>query len=126
MIDGVDRPYMDLFRWIALAGAAYLPATVVPAGMSADGLPIGVQIVGPYLHDRTTLQLARHLAALTTVPHPALACVRTRPAAVGQAGGVDSASALRFASAEVSCFAAGFHANSRRKPKPRLACRPWR
>jgi len=73
VIDGLDRPYMDLFRWIALAGAAYLPATVVPAGMSADGLPIGVQVVGPYLHDRTTLQLARHLAALTAVPHPALA-----------------------------------------------------
>ncbi len=72
-IDGAARPYLDLFPWIALAGAAYLPATVVPAGMSADGLPIGVQIVGPYLHDRTTLQLARHLAALTTVPHPALA-----------------------------------------------------
>ena len=72
-IDGVDRPYMDLFNWIALAGAAYLPATVVPAGMSAEGLPIGVQIVGPYLHDRTTLQLARHLAALTAVPRPALA-----------------------------------------------------
>ena len=71
--DGIDRPYMDLFRWIALAGAAYLPATVVPAGMSADGLPIGVQIVGPYLHDRTTLQLARHLETMAAVPHPSLA-----------------------------------------------------
>ena len=73
VIDGIDRPYMDLFRWIALAGAAYLPATVVPAGMSADGLPIGVQIVGPYLHDRTTLQLARHLETMAAVPHPSLA-----------------------------------------------------
>jgi len=64
---------VDLFPWIALAGAAYLPATVVPAGMSADGLPIAVQIVGPYLHDRTTLQLARHIETLTAVPRPALA-----------------------------------------------------
>jgi amidase len=63
-IDGVDRSYMELFRWIALASAAYLPSTVVPVGTSADGLPIGVQIVGPYLHDRTTLHLAEHIETL--------------------------------------------------------------
>ena len=63
-IDGVDRSYMELFRWIALAGVAYLPSTVVPVGTSDDGLPIGVQIVGPYLHDRTTLHLAKHIEAL--------------------------------------------------------------
>jgi amidase len=63
-IDGVDRSYMELFRWIALASAAYLPSTVVPVGTTADGLPIGVQIVGPYLHDLTTLHLARHIESL--------------------------------------------------------------
>ena len=63
-IDGVDRSYMDLFRWIALAGVAYLPSTVVPVGVSADDLPIGVQIVGPYLHDLTTLHLAKHIESL--------------------------------------------------------------
>jgi amidase len=34
---------------------------VVPVGRTADGLPIGVQIVGPYLEDRTTLAVARAL-----------------------------------------------------------------
>jgi amidase len=73
-IGGEDRPYLDLFAWIAPAGLAYLPVTVVPVGMSADGLPIGVQIVGPYLEDRTTLQLARHVAEVTAgCPHPSLA-----------------------------------------------------
>jgi len=61
-IGGVERPYLDLWPWIAPAGLAYLPATVVPVGLSADGLPIGVQIVGPFLHDRTALQLARHIS----------------------------------------------------------------
>jgi Asp-tRNA(Asn)/Glu-tRNA(Gln) amidotransferase A subunit family amidase len=37
---------------------------VVPVGTSADGLPIGVQIVGPFLHDRTTLQLARLISEI--------------------------------------------------------------
>lgn len=73
-IGGVDKSYLDLFPWIAPAGVGYLPATVVPIGMDADGLPIGVQIVGAFLHDRTTLEVARHITRLTGgCPRPALA-----------------------------------------------------
>jgi amidase len=73
-IDGVERPYLDLFGWTGPAGAGMLPATVVPAGIGDDGLPIGVQIVGPYLEDRTTLQAARLIAQLNGgCPRPALA-----------------------------------------------------
>jgi amidase len=80
-IDGVERPYLDLWRWIAPAGVGSLPATVVPVGLSADGLPIGIQIVGPFLHDRTTLHLARLVSALVAernawpaaCPRPSLA-----------------------------------------------------
>ncbi len=73
-IGGTEASYMDLFSWIAPAGVGYLPATVVPIGVSGDGLPIGVQIVGPYLHDRTTLQVARHISFLRGgCPRPALA-----------------------------------------------------
>ncbi|MGV0794216.1 amidase family protein [Mycolicibacterium sp. XJ1819] len=53
------RSYIDLFGWVGLATVAYLPATVVPVGRTVDGLPVGVQIVGPYLEDRTTLAVAR-------------------------------------------------------------------
>ncbi len=60
--DGRERPYTDLFGWIALATLAYLPATVVPVGRTRDGLPVGVQIVGPYLEDRTTLAVGRCVA----------------------------------------------------------------
>jgi amidase len=73
-IDGVERPYLDLFGWTGPAGAGALPATVVPVGTADDGLPIGVQVVGPYLHDRTTLQAARLIARLRGgCPRPALA-----------------------------------------------------
>ncbi|MDH3756005.1 MAG: amidase family protein, partial [Acidimicrobiia bacterium] len=73
-IDGVERPYLDLFTWIAPAGVAYLPTTVVPVGIGDDGLPIGVQIVGPFLHDHTTLRLAAVIAELYGgCPRPALA-----------------------------------------------------
>jgi amidase len=57
--DGGGRPYTDLFGWVALATVAYLPATVVPVGRTAAGLPVGLQIVGPYLEDRTTLAVGR-------------------------------------------------------------------
>jgi amidase len=59
------RPYWTINRWMAPAGACYLPATVLPVGTgAASGMPVGVQIVGPYLHDRTTLAFAAALEEL--------------------------------------------------------------
>ncbi|MEK6196157.1 MAG: amidase [Deltaproteobacteria bacterium] len=58
-VNGEDRSYVEtLYTWSGLAGVAQLPATVVPAGISQEGLPVGAQIVGPYLGDRTTIQMA--------------------------------------------------------------------
>lgn len=44
----------------SLAG---LPAISVPAGVSADGLPIGVQLIGDYQSDRSLLELAARVEA---------------------------------------------------------------
>ncbi len=63
MVGGEQRSYWDLTAWMAPAGACYLPVTVVPIGLS-NGLPVGIQIVGPYLGDRTTLDVGKHLLAL--------------------------------------------------------------
>jgi amidase len=62
LVNGAPRSYHDLFSWIALATMAYLPATVAPVGRTRGGLPVGLQIVGPYLEDRTTIDFARHVA----------------------------------------------------------------
>ena len=35
-----------------------LPATAAPIGFTRGGLPIGVQVIGPYLEDRTTIAFA--------------------------------------------------------------------
>jgi amidase len=73
-IDGARRTYLDLTGWIGPAGAGFLPATVVPIGLAEDGLPVGVQVVGPYLQDRTTLQAGQLIARLRGgCPRPALA-----------------------------------------------------
>ncbi|MGJ4940133.1 amidase [Bradyrhizobium sp. HKCCYLS1011] len=56
-IDGVDHVYTDQLAWPGIATLPGLPATAIPLGL-ADGLPVGVQIVGPFLEDRTPLKLA--------------------------------------------------------------------
>jgi amidase len=58
-IDGRPYPYYDSqLVWSALATMCGLPATAAPIDRSPNGLPIGVQIVGPYLEDRTTIAFA--------------------------------------------------------------------
>jgi amidase len=57
-IDGKDYPYSDQLAWAGIATLPGLPATAIPIGLSPEGLPIGVQIVGPWLEDRTPLKLA--------------------------------------------------------------------
>jgi amidase len=61
-VNGRARPYMDLLSWISLATAAYLPATVAPVGYTANGLPVGVQIVGAQFEDLTTIAFAAQLS----------------------------------------------------------------
>jgi amidase len=58
-IDGQAYPYLDaFFIWADPATTCGLPATAAPIARSATGLPIGVQIVGPYLEDSTTIAFA--------------------------------------------------------------------
>ncbi|MFD9725342.1 amidase [Streptomyces sp. NPDC059072] len=60
-IDGVEYPYLDQLVWAGLATMPGLPATAVPTGLSPDGLPVGVQLIGPMFEDRTPLRLAELL-----------------------------------------------------------------
>ena len=57
-IDGKDYAYPDQLAWPGIATLPGLPATAIPLGLSPEGLPVGIQIVGPWLEDRTPLKLA--------------------------------------------------------------------
>jgi amidase len=57
-IDRERYPYRDQSVWPGIATTPGLPATVAPVELSKAGLPIGVQIIGPYLEDRTTIAFA--------------------------------------------------------------------
>jgi amidase len=56
---GQTFAYTSVLDWIALATACGLPATAIPAGPAADGLPVGVQIIGARGGDARTLAVAQ-------------------------------------------------------------------
>lgn len=59
-------------RWAGLANFADLPATVVPVGRDASGLPCGVQIMGPVFQDLQTIEVGKMMERLgcAYVPPP--------------------------------------------------------
>lgn len=58
IVDNQEYPYTDQLVWPGIATCPGLPSTAIPVTRSPDGLPIGVQLVGPWLEDRTPLRLA--------------------------------------------------------------------
>jgi len=61
-VNGVEHPYSMLTNWTGLIGVVGLPSAVAPIGRTPAGMPVGVQIVTPYLRDREAVQLAGLLA----------------------------------------------------------------
>jgi amidase len=61
VVNGEARPYLEQIFWPGLITMSLLPSTVVPVGRTSAGLPVGVQVVGPYLEDRSTLDYAERL-----------------------------------------------------------------
>jgi aspartyl-tRNA(Asn)/glutamyl-tRNA(Gln) amidotransferase subunit A len=61
-------------EWLDWAGFSYpfnmtrQPAISIPCGMTSDGLPIGLQIVGPLYSDALVLRAARAYEASTAAP----------------------------------------------------------
>ncbi|MDT7570756.1 MAG: 1-carboxybiuret hydrolase [Actinomycetota bacterium] len=53
-----------------LANLAGLPACAVPVGLDADGLPVGVQVVGPVGRDELVLDVAAAVAELVAARRP--------------------------------------------------------
>ena len=72
-VNGERRPYFEsLLGWSGLSGLCHLPSTVVPVGRTGDGLPAAVQVIGPFLEDRTAIDVARRFGEVAGgfVPPP--------------------------------------------------------
>jgi len=63
-VNGTQIPYFSQLFWAGLASCSYLTATVAPVGFAPSNLPVGVQIIGPEMGDRTTIWAAAQLSKL--------------------------------------------------------------
>jgi amidase len=54
-----------------LANLTGMPCIGIPFGMSAGGLPIGVQVMGPLGSEQALLELAAQIEVLRPWPHTA-------------------------------------------------------
>jgi amidase len=57
-VNGTAVPYLYLPIYAGVAAYSGLPATTFPWGRTRGGLPIGLQAIGPYLEDPTTIAFA--------------------------------------------------------------------
>lgn len=60
-VNGEALPYLQQIFWAGLATVAFLPSTVAPIGLTPSQLPVGIQVIGPSLEDRTCIEFARQL-----------------------------------------------------------------
>jgi amidase len=80
--------YMDWLRFSFLATVTGLPAISVPVGLSDDGIPVGLQLIGPHRGEAQLLAVARAvesavggpLSPIDPVVHPS----RLRPSERGR------------------------------------------
>lgn len=64
-VNGETRGYLsDMTTWSGLINMPLLPSAMAPIGRTRGGLPVGIQIVAPYLEDRTATGFARLLRDL--------------------------------------------------------------
>jgi amidase len=62
-VDGVTVPHFAAAAWCCAIGAMLLPVVTLPTGLTQGGLPVGVQVIGPFLSDLRLLRIAELLDA---------------------------------------------------------------
>src|SRR5579862_5595632 len=59
---GALHGVLDMLNWIAAPTLTGCPATSAPIGRTAAGLPVNIQIMGPYQEDATPISFAGLMA----------------------------------------------------------------
>ena len=75
-VDGTPVSHLVMMAWLGAIGSVLLPVVTVPVRPAPGGLPVGVQVVGPFLSDRRLLRMAGRLdgvAGAGFTPPPAFA-----------------------------------------------------
>ena len=61
VVNNRQVPVVDQIFWAGYSGVTWLPSTAAPIGQTSDGLPVGVQIIGPQYRDYECIQFAKLL-----------------------------------------------------------------
>jgi amidase len=62
-VDGTAVPHLIAMAWCGAIGSVLLPVATLPIGLTSAGLPVGIQVIGPFLSDLRLLQIAELLQA---------------------------------------------------------------
>lgn len=62
-VDGVAVPHLVAMAWCGAVGSVLLPVVTLPVDPTPTGLPVGVQVIGPFLSDLRLLRVAAQLDA---------------------------------------------------------------
>ncbi|MDQ6697971.1 MAG: amidase family protein [Actinomycetota bacterium] len=57
-IDGTSVPHLITMAWCGAVGSVLVPVVTLPTGPTPEGLPVGVQVIGPFLSDLRLLAIA--------------------------------------------------------------------
>ncbi len=63
-VNGAEVPYRGILFWAGLATMPLLPAVAIPAGHTAEGLPVGMQLIGPKWSDHKILSIGEVLTSV--------------------------------------------------------------
>ena len=63
-VNGSDAPYRGILFWAGLATMPYLPSVAIPIGYTADGLPVGMQLIGPKWSDHKILSIGEEISSV--------------------------------------------------------------
>ena len=61
-VDGATHAHLELLSWLGFIGVLGLPSVAAPIGRTAAGLPVGMQIVAPWYHERRAIRAAELMA----------------------------------------------------------------
>jgi len=64
-VDGTPLPHTAAAGWACAVGVALLPVLTMATGLGSSGLPVGVQVIGPFLGDLRLLRIAEVIAEAT-------------------------------------------------------------
>jgi amidase len=62
LVNGEPRNHVEISQWLMIVNLTNQPSAMVPIGRTASGLPVGMQVVAPYLQDRRATRVARLVA----------------------------------------------------------------